>query len=192
MPGLDRFKAQSTGNTTHISVIDEEGNAAGITTSNGEGCGFMIPGTGVMMNNMLGEEDTNPHGFHAQHPGTRMSSMMAPTIVMEGKKIEVVLGSGGSRRIRTAILQVLLNILDHKLPLFEAINNPRLQWEDGVFHVEKGIDEPSLNALEKEGVVLNKWSEKNTFFGGVHTVIMDDKGKIVGCGDLRRGGVCNT
>jgi len=52
------------GSTTHISVIDSEGNAASVTTSHGEGSSYVIPGTGIMVNNMLGEEDLNPHGFH--------------------------------------------------------------------------------------------------------------------------------
>ena len=77
------------GSTTHISVIDAEGNAASTTTSHGEGCGYVIPGTGIMMNNMLGEEDLNPHGFHQWQENVRISSMMAPTIVLKDNQPEI-------------------------------------------------------------------------------------------------------
>lgn len=180
-----------TGNTTHISVVDEEGNAAAVTTSNGEGCGYVIPGTGVMLNNMLGEEDINPRGFHTQEPGLRMSSMMAPTIVMKGGRPEIVLGSGGSNRIRNAILQVILNITDHKLPVHDAVNSPRCHWDGEVFHAEKGMNEVELDLLERHGVSLKRWGQKNMYFGGVHTVVAAEGGKVLsGAGDMRRGGVC--
>ncbi|MBD0337188.1 MAG: gamma-glutamyltransferase, partial [Cyanobacteria bacterium Co-bin13] len=84
------------GSTTHVSVVDAEGNAASVTTSNGEGSSYVIPGTGIMVNNMLGEEDLNPHGFHQWQPNQRISSMMAPTMVLQGNRPQLVLGSGGS------------------------------------------------------------------------------------------------
>lgn len=162
----------ATGNTTHISVADEEGNAASVTTSNGEGCGFMIPGMGVMLNNMLGEEDINPHGFHALPAGTRMSSMMAPTIVMRGERPEVVLGSGGSNRIRSAILQVIVNLLDHGLSVTDAVNEPRVHWDRTLFQAEKDVEAAALALVEQSGVPVNRWLDRNMYFGGVHTVVM--------------------
>lgn len=187
---VNKYELPSTGNTTHISVVDEEGNAASVTTSNGEGCGHIIPGHGIMLNNMLGEEDINPHGFHAQKPGTRMSSMMAPTIVMEGGRPAVVLGSGGSNRIRNAILQVILNIIDHRLPVFDAVNSPRIHWDKQLLQVEKGVGAQVTGELERAGISLNRWNEKNMYFGGVHTVVTGNGGtKLSGAGDMRRGGV---
>ncbi len=181
----------ASGNTTHISIVDEAGNAAAVTTSNGEGCGYMIPGTGVMLNNMLGEEDINPHGFHVQDPGVRMSSMMSPTIVMGKSGPEIVLGTGGSNRIRNAILQVILNIIDHRLPVSEAVNAPRVHWDGAVLQVEKGVDDDVLNSLEEIGIPINRWRGKNMYFGGVHTVVMDcEERMLTGAGDVRRGGVC--
>ncbi|MFQ5585499.1 MAG: gamma-glutamyltransferase [Thermodesulfobacteriota bacterium] len=178
------------GSTTHISVTDEERNAATITTSNGVGCGYMIPGMGVMLNSILGEEDLNPHGFHRHKPGTRISSMMAPTIVMYEDKPEIVLGSGGSKRIRSAILQVILNIIDHGMAVADAVNVPRVHWDDGTLHVEEGIEEATLRTLEEEGIKLFQWGERHVFFGGVHAVVMDHReGTITGGGDRRRGGV---
>lgn len=180
----------STGNTTHISVVDERGNAVSVTTSNGEGCGHMISGAGVMLNNMLGEEDINPHGFHKQKPGERMSSMMSPTIIMEGGSVSAVLGSGGSNRIRNAIFQVIINLIDYGLPVHEAVNSARVHWDKTKFQMEPGIDKETKASLENSGIKVNSWSEKNMYFGGVHTVITESDKSMSGAGDLRRGGVC--
>jgi len=192
---LDSFKKQLTetvnklGSTTHISVIDSEGNAASVTTSNGEGSGYIIPGTGIMVNNMLGEEDLNPHGFHQWKENLRMSSMMAPTIILKNGLPEIVLGSGGSNRIRTAILQVISNIIDFKMSVKDAVDSPRIHWENNKFHLEPGFAGEEVNKLrvsEEEELIL--WSNENMFFGGVHAVFEDAEGLISGAGDRRRGG----
>ncbi len=177
------------GSTTHVSVIDSEGNAASVTTSNGEGSSYVIPGTGVMMNNMLGEEDLNPHGFHQWSPNQRISSMMAPTIVLKNNQPEIVLGSGGSNRIRTAILQVISNILDFQTPVEAAVNAPRVHWERGVFHLEPGFSRTELDGVDSiPGDKQVWWQDHNMFFGGVHTVVAHPNGEIIGAGDPRRGG----
>ena len=180
------------GSTTHISVMDDEGNAASITTSNGEGSSYVIPGTQIMMNNMLGEEDLNPNGFHQWPLNQRMSSMMAPTLILKGGKPQLALGSGGSNRIRTAILQVISNILDFGLPLAAAVEAPRIHWENGVFHLEPGLptdgQEGTLFRSAQLGTdsVLH-WQQSNMFFGGVHTVGLGASG-LQGAGDPRRSG----
>ncbi len=176
------------GNTTQVSVVDGEGNAAAVTTSTGIGSGFMIPGTGIMMNNFLGEEDLNPHGFHTQTPGTRISSMMAPTIVMKDGRPRIVLGSGGSKRIRSAILQVIMNIIDHSMPVTQAVDAARVHWDGYTFQAEPGVEETALESLRKEGFPVKLWKVKDVYFGGVNTVCMDEGG-VSGGGDPRRGSV---
>ncbi|MBE9124887.1 MULTISPECIES: gamma-glutamyltransferase [unclassified Coleofasciculus] len=177
------------GSTTHISVIDGDGNAASVTTSNGEGSGYVIPGTGIMVNNMLGEEDLNPHGFHQWQENVRISSMMSPTIVLKNNQPEIVLGSGGSNRIRTAILQVISNILDFKLSVNEAVDSPRTHGENSVFHVEPGLSVEDVNQITlSANHQLVRWQEKNLFFGGVHTVMKIPDGSVIGAGDRRRDG----
>lgn len=182
--------ANKLGSTTHISVIDSEGNAASVTTSNGEGSGYIIPGTGIMVNNMLGEEDLNPHGFHQWGENLRISSMMAPTIVLKNGQPEIVLGSGGANRIRTAILQVISNIIDFQMSIAEAVDSPRIHWENNKFHVEPGFAAEEVEKLRlsrKEGLTL--WENQNMFFGGVNAVLENTDGLISGAGDRRRGGV---
>jgi gamma-glutamyltranspeptidase/glutathione hydrolase len=177
------------GSTTHLSVVDSEGNAASVTTSNGEGSGYVIPGTGIMVNNMLGEEDINPQGFHFWQEDVRISSMMAPTIVLKDAQPEIVLGSGGSKRIRTAILQVISNILDFQMSVNEAVESPRVHWENEAFHVEPGWPEEEVNKMTiPADNQLVQWQEKNLFFGGVHTVRETSQGLIEGAGDRRRDG----
>ena len=126
--------------TTHISIIDDDGNAAALTLSNGEGAGYIIPETGIMLNYMLGEEDINPHGFHAWPMDVRMCSMMAPTLVVEPEGCFIALGSGGSNRIRTALVQVLSNFLDFEMPIGNAIASPRVHFEGNLLNIEIGFD----------------------------------------------------
>lgn len=179
------------GSTTHISAIDGEGNAASLTTSNGEGSAYIIPGTGIMMNNMLGEEDLSPQGFHQWPLNQRMSSMMAPTIVIKDGQPRVVLGSGGSNRIRTAILQVISNVLDFGMDIETAVNAPRLHWERGALHLEPGYNRQKIESL---GIPCDDdctwWQNHNMFFGGVHAVAVGPDGALSGVGDGRRGGAC--
>ncbi|MBC8318539.1 MAG: gamma-glutamyltransferase [Desulfobulbaceae bacterium] len=173
--------------TTHISVSDGSGNVASMTCSNGEGSGYFIPGTGIMLNNMMGEDDLHPNGFHSEPPGQRVSSMMSPSLLLEGDNIVMVIGSGGSKRIRTAITQVLSLVVDFGMNLQEAVNAPRIHWDEKMFQVEPGFTEDSLNALRELGEIKIS-PMKNVYFGGVHAVIPKQEGGA----DPRRGGAVKS
>ncbi len=189
LPFLASTTPNRLGSTTHISVLDAEGNAASITTSNGEGSGHFIPGTGIMLNNMLGEDDLNPQGFHQWPANQRLSSMMAPTIILSGDKPRFVLGSGGSNRIRTAILQVILHCLDFGLSLPEAVAQSRLHWENQQLNLEPLASPTVLENLRfDDGTQIHLWQEHNMFFGGVHSVECTAAGHLTGAGDPRRAG----
>ncbi len=172
------------GGTTHVSVCDGEGNAASMTTSNGEGSGYIAPGTGIMLNNMMGEDDPHPEGFHASPPGLRVASMMSPSLLLEGDQVKLALGSGGSKRIRTAILQVISNVVDFGMSLHEAIESSRLHWDGECVQVEPGYSEAALRALRQRWNI-NEWDVHDVYFGGVHAVSPSGEG----AGDHRRGGV---
>jgi gamma-glutamyltranspeptidase/glutathione hydrolase len=174
--------------TTHISIIDAQGNAVSGTVSNGEGCGNIVPGTGMMLNNMLGEEDLNPTGFFRWHEDERMSSMMAPCIARHQNGDMIALGSGGSNRIRSAITQVLVNLLHYKLPVDVAVASPRLHIEKDTTYLEGGFNQDVLQQLMADGREYRNWDDLNMFFGGVHTVARY-KDQFTGSGDPRRGGV---
>ena len=182
-------RAISRRGTTHISILDAEGNAASLTLSNGEGCGRLIPGTGIMLNNMLGEEDLNPHGFHQWPRDTRMTSMMAPLMAFDvDSGRTVVAGSGGSNRIRTALLQLLVNLFDFDLEAHDAVEAPRIHVEGELLSVEGGFDVERLGALLSAWPEHQLWPGRSLFFGGAHTVVHQG-GAFSGAGDSRRGGV---
>ena len=199
-PGfLAAYKAEILGRpqaergTTHISIIDGDGNTASLTLSNGEGSGYIAPGTGVMLNNMLGEEDINPRGFHQWPPDTRLCSMMAPSLAVGLEGVLTALGSGGSNRLRTAILQVLVNVLDFGQTLDHAVTAPRIHFERDLLSVEPGFDPALIDALARNFPETQRWQELNLFFGGVHAVSFNPAdGQFQAAGDPRRGGVSET
>jgi gamma-glutamyltranspeptidase/glutathione hydrolase len=188
--GLDRegfheqFLASRLGSTTHISVIDGDGRACSTTCTNGEGSGVVVPGTGLHLNNVMGEEDLNPLGFHRHPRGRRMPSMMAPSVVMRDGEVELVLGSAGSNRIRSALLQTIVGVVDHGLSAREAVDAPRVHFEAGTVFAEPGIDLAELG----EHTPVVRFGSRNLFFGGVQAALRSE-GALTGAGDPRRGGV---
>jgi gamma-glutamyltranspeptidase/glutathione hydrolase len=174
------------GSTTHVSVLDADGMACAVTSSNGASSGVVVAGTGIHLNNMLGEQDLNPLGFHRHPPGRRLPSMMAPTVVMRADgSPELVLGSAGSNRIRSAILQTIVRVIDEGMRAGDAVRAPRLHFEDGVVYTEPGIDADSIDARRYTHAAFRT---SNLFFGGVQAAERDSSGLFWGGGDPRRGG----
>jgi gamma-glutamyltranspeptidase/glutathione hydrolase len=171
-----------------VSVCDADGNVASMTTSNGEGSGYFVPGTGIMLNNMMGEDDLHPDGFHAAPPGRRVASMMSPSVLVEGGDVRLVVGSGGSKRIRTALLQVVSAVVDDGLDPQAAVERPRVHWDGSVVQMEPGLGEAVLRALETRWPV-NRWPVLDVYFGGVHAVA---PAAGLGAGDPRRGGYASA
>lgn len=176
--------------TTQISVADRSGNLASMTLSNGEGSGYVLPECGIMLNNMLGEEDINPYGFNQWPLNRRIASMMSPTLVIRADGDAIAVGSGGSNRIRSAILQVLVNIIDFDMEIEQAVEQPRIHFESGLLNVETGPAEDTIQTLQQTFDQVRCWPDKNLFFGGAHTVMRKQNGTLSGSGDSRRGGVC--
>jgi len=177
------------GNTTHISVIDKAGNAVSTTTTHGEGCGYCAPDTGIIINNILGEADLIPEGFHNWTCNQRVSSMMSPTLVVGKNGVEAALGSGGSNRIRTAIMQVIQNMFKYQMNVKDAVERPRMHLEFDKLEMEPGFEENAVAEIELLAEeTLNIWQEKAMFFGGVHCATRTDKGVLDGRGDPRREG----
>ncbi len=174
---------RSSKGTTHVSIVDADGNLAAMTTSNGSGSGVVLAGTGVFANNVMGEADLHPQGFHLDPPGHRVGSMMAPSILVRPGRPDVVLGSGGSERIRSALTQVLAGLLDDDLSLPDAVRAGRLHWDGEVVQIEPGFAPDAVATLARRRTV-NGWVATDLYFGGVHAV--DTAGTAVG--DHRRGG----
>ena len=174
----------SIGGTTHISAVDAQGNAAALTVSTGSGSGMVVPGTGVQLNNMLGEFDLP----RMPRPGTRLSSMMSPSLVTADGRPRLVVGSAGSLRLRNAVLQVAVNVLGHGLDVRDALERPRIHVEEPHLHCEGGIAVDEIDALARMGYEVVRWRRKNLFFGGVAAVELRPDGTLAAAGDSRRGG----
>lgn len=193
----DELLALRLGSTTHLSVVDADGLSCAITTTNGEGSGVIVPGTGIHLNNVMGEEDLNPRlreggrdqpGFP---PGRRMPSMMAPTAVLGPDGLGAILGSAGSSRIRSALLQTVVGLVDHDLGPVDAVRAPRVHLEDGVVYAEPGL-EGALGDWTG-GRTAVEFREQHLYFGGVQLVSRDPAtGALAGAADPRRGGAVAT
>jgi gamma-glutamyltranspeptidase / glutathione hydrolase len=177
--------AERVRGTTQISVVDARGNAASLTVSIGAGSGVIVPGTGIHVNNMLGEFDL---AGGTGRPGTRMTSMMAPSIVLADGAPRLVVGSAGSLRLRGAIMQIVINVVAHGLPVEDAINRARVHFEEPHVHCEGGADPAEVDRLERMGYDVVRWRRRNLFFGGAAAVEVRPDGTLAAAGDPRRGG----
>jgi gamma-glutamyltranspeptidase/glutathione hydrolase len=168
--------------TTHVSVVDADGRAAALSSTLGSGSGVFRGG--AQLNNMLGELDVIGAGPRA--PGERLPSMMTPTLVLEGGRPRLVVGSAGSVRLAGAIAQVVWRILRGEA-VDAAIRAPRLHVDAGTLHLEGGWDD-GLVAELPDGWSIVRWEGLNLFFGGVQAVARTMDGTLAAAGDPRRGG----
>ncbi|HVQ88393.1 MAG TPA: gamma-glutamyltransferase [Actinomycetes bacterium] len=179
-------RPQSNKGTTHISVADGAGGIASMTTSNGSCSGVMAGDSGVQLNNVMGESDLHPDGFHASPAGTRVGSMMSPTFVDLADGRMVAMGSGGSERIRSALLQAIVHLVNGAT-LTQAIEAPRIHHDGRRIQFEPGV-RANVAAALGEIAPVNRWTSPNLYFGGVHAVMRYPDGRVEAVGDHRRDG----
>jgi gamma-glutamyltranspeptidase/glutathione hydrolase len=170
--------------TTHVSVIDGDGNAAALSSTLGSGSGVFA--AGFQLNNMLGELDVI--GTEDRRPGDRLPSMMAPTLVLDGDAPRLVVGSAGSVRLSGAILQTIYHVVAGGGSVNQAIDHARLHIEEGVVQIEGGWPEETAERLHQAGYEVNQWASRNLYFGGVSAVERLAGGELAAAGDPRRGG----
>ncbi len=180
----------SSASTVHTSAVDSSGLACAITASSGYGSGEMPPGTGLWLNNCLGELELNRRGLDAGPPGTRLPSNMTPGIARSEGSV-LAFGSPGADRITTALHQFLINYTHLGLSLEEAIASPRLHLdvtgEQVELSLEPGIDIPGLDIEQK------RYASTNMYFGGVAAAACDRHGQLLAAADPRReGGTFNA
>ncbi|HEY3107045.1 MAG TPA: gamma-glutamyltransferase, partial [Gaiellaceae bacterium] len=144
-------------------------------------------GTGIHINNMLGEADLNVSSRRVL-PGRRLTSMMAPSVVLAGGRPRLVVGSAGSIRLRAAILQIVTNVIAHGLDVDTAIAAPRVHLEGDQLNLEGGVHPAVADALEERGYDVFRWNDLNLYFGGAAAVALDADGRLEAAGDPRRGG----
>ena len=189
--GLDALHGSSS--TAHVSAVDSDGNACAVTMSSGYGSGLCIPGTGILLNNTLGEVELNRLGLHAMRPGTRLASNMAPTTARatsegSGRTRPLAIGSPGADRITTALMLVLGQGCLHGRDLRHAIAAPRLhlRLRDEGFVVEHEQDPAIAAAVARSGLPGHEYPEPHMYFGGVGAALGTPDGDLVAAGDARR------
>jgi gamma-glutamyltranspeptidase / glutathione hydrolase len=176
--------------TTHISVIDADGLTVSITTTPGGTAGYTVGDTGILMNNMLGEKHLNPDGPHGGPVGVRVTSMTAPTIIQSPDGAIIALGSAGSDRLRSAIVQMICNLIDFGMSPADAVAKARVHHGGEWLDLEKGYDPAVAAAFEAAGYPVRRWKVRNLYFGGANVAIRDAEGRFGGAGDPRRDGHC--
>jgi gamma-glutamyltranspeptidase / glutathione hydrolase len=170
----------SNGDTTNLTVVDGDANGVALTTSLGLGAGDWLPGLDLHLNSMLGEADLLVGELE---PGERMASMMSPTIGLDAEGLAVAMGAAGGTRLRSALVQVLVGLLDEGLSPGDAVDRPRLHPVGDLVHLEPGFPDAVLDALAGAGFVLRVWPARHHYFGGVSLV-----SRSGAAGDPRRSG----
>ncbi|MEE9208771.1 MAG: gamma-glutamyltransferase [Gemmatimonadota bacterium] len=176
---------QPSPSTVHTSAVDSTGLACAVTLSAGYGSGVMPPGTGIWMNNCLGELELNQRGVDWP-VGIRLPSNMAPTVARRGDGAVLTIGSAGSSRITTAIMQSLSNFMNAGMTLREALAHPRVHVEEA----ESGWQvayEPGMPAEELD-MPSRAFEDLNMFFGGVGVALWTPDHGFSVAADPRRGG----
>jgi len=168
--------------TTHVSVVDASGTAAALSSTLGSGSGVFRGGT--QLNNMLGELDVIGH--EPREPGTRLPTMLTPTLVLSDGRPRLVLGSAGSVRLAGAIAQVAWRVVAEGLTVDEAIDAPRMHVDGSTLHLEGGWDGDLGGDRGNWDIV--RWAGQNLYFGGVQAVELRPDGSLAAAGDPRRGG----
>jgi gamma-glutamyltranspeptidase / glutathione hydrolase len=168
------------GDTTNLVVVDGDGDACVITSSLGLGSGDFVPGLDLHLNSMLGEADLIRGPLE---PGERMESMMSPLLALDADGLALAAGAAGGTRLRSALVQVVAGILDEGLAPEDAVARPRLHPVPGLVHLEPGLPEDVVPALEAQGLTVREWPDRHHYFGGVSVVA-----RAGAAGDPRRSG----
>jgi gamma-glutamyltranspeptidase/glutathione hydrolase len=178
--------------TSHLSVVDEHGNAVALTQSINSffGTGIVVPDTGILLNNHMADFDSKPGGPNSVGPGKRPASSIAPTIVLKDGRPFLIIGSPGATRIISALAQIIINIVDFGFGLDEAIEAPRAHCLSKTLAVEGRIPSAVVETLKSWGHNLKVYSDWDNYFGGAQGILIDPKTKrLYGAADSRRDGV---
>lgn len=185
----------TSASTAHVSTVDADGLACAITMSAGYGAGMTIPGTGLLLNNALGEPELNRLGLHAIAPGTRLASNMAPTTARGTGNRALAVGSPGADRITTALMQVLARVCLREQGLQDAVDAPRLHvrvHEDDGVRVDLEPDPELAAAVAKSGFAAHEYDGRHMYFGGVGAALRHTDGSLEAAGDPRREAAVGT
>ena len=172
------------GHTTNLVTVDRAGSICVLTTSLGLGSGDWLPGLDLHLNSMLGEVDLL---VGTLEPGTRMQSMMAPSVAFDADGPALAIGAAGGTRLRTALVGVAAAILDAGDAPQAAVDRPRVHGTGTTVNAEPGADQPALAALERRGLSVKRWPARHHYFGGVSLIA-----RAGPAADPRRSGSAGT
>jgi len=178
--------------TSHLSVVDEQGNTVALTQSINYffGSGIVVPGTGILLNNHLSDFDKLPNRANSIAPHKRPTSSIAPTIILKNGKPFMTLGSPGGTRIISALAQIIINVIDFNMSMDRAIEAPRVHCLKKILHLEGRIPESVIEQLKAKGHTIRVHPDFDNYFGGAQAILIDQTtGRLYGGADSRRDGV---
>jgi len=187
MAGAQRV--QDRQDTTHVCVVDDAGNAVSLSHTLGSASGVVTPGLGFGFNDYMNCFDPRPGRPNSIRPGKTRVTMMTPTMVFDGRKLRACVGAPGGTKIVTAILQVLVNVLDHEMSAVEAVSAPRVDFQGDVVQAEARIPRAVCDGLERSGYVVNRRTlNYDSYFARPQVIVVEKDGYLSGASDPRKDG----
>ena len=175
--------------TTHVCVVDDAGNAVSLSHTLGSASGVVTPGLGFGYNDYMNCFDPRPGRPNSIRPGKTRVTMMTPTMVFDGRKLRVCTGAPGGTKIVTAILQVLVNVLDHEMSPVEAVSAPRVDFQGDVVQAEARIPRAVCEGLERLGYAVNRRTlNYDAYFARPQLIVVESDGFLSGASDPRKDG----
>ena len=187
----EKVTNKGSNDTSHLSIIDENGNIVALTQSINHwfGSGLVVPGTGILLNDHLSDFNSKPGYPNSIEPHKRPASNTAPTIILKDGKPFMTLGTPGGTRIISAVAQIIMNVIDFNKTMDEAIEAPRVHCLKDILHLESRIGKNIINELETMGHKVKIHAEYDNYFGGAQGILISPNGKLDGGADSRRDGV---
>jgi gamma-glutamyltranspeptidase / glutathione hydrolase len=175
--------------TTHISVVDGEGNAVSLTHTLGSSSGVVTEGLGFGYNNYLNCFDPRPGRVNSLAPGKTRITMMVPTVVFAGDRLHAVVGAPGGTKIVTGVLQTLLNVIDHGMTPVEAVSAPRIDYQADTVQAEGRVPASVIEGLRAAGYSVNRRPQNyDWYFANAQLIVADADGSLRGASDPRKDG----
>jgi len=187
---IPRWKPKESPDTTHLSVVDQWGNAVGLTHSLGSGAGVVTQGLGFMYNNCMNCFNPIPGHINSIEPGKSRGTGMAPTLVKSGEKPYFTVGAPGGTRIVTGIIHAILNVIDQGMTATEAIAAPRFDCQGDVIYAHARIPPSICERVKSMGHDIHRGLASYGGIASVHGIIIDPKtGRLDGGADPDAGGM---
>jgi gamma-glutamyltranspeptidase/glutathione hydrolase len=183
------IRAHDRPDTTQVCVVDDAGNAVSLTHTLGSASGVVTPGLGFGYNDYMNCFDPRPGTPNSIHPGKTRVTMMTPTMVFDRGKLRVCVGAPGGTKIVTAVLQVLVNVIDHQMSPVEAVSAPRVDFQGDIVQAEARVPRVVCDGLEAIGYKVNRRTlNYDSYFARPQVIVAERDGYLHGASDPRKDG----